>query len=108
MSGSNMKMRLLAEKYEILRKKPFPVRGDVPNEIQRLHADMAVYSAESAGMITRRLEGKRFWRYDRNPGIPNRIRSLLKRYPEHSQLLLQYQQTYNDIQELIDLAEQTD
>ncbi len=72
-----------------------------------LHADLILYDGYIAGMIFQVIGGTQKPRqsYDRARDIAKRIQTMLQRYPEHSRLLQAYQQEYNDLQAMLDIAE---
>ncbi len=96
----------LAERFDQYRKKPFPNPGPDP-DIQDLHGELAAYDAELAGSISRILRGEklRFGRFGRGRDLARRIRELRQEKPEASALLDGYLEIYEQLQEMIDLAE---
>ena len=95
---------LTARFHAHIRAFPKPQTDDP--QILSLRAELATYDAEIAGLLSWVVRGEKFSkRYPRERKLGQRIRSLLELKPHHSELLLAYQRIYNELQEMIDLAE---
>lgn len=113
---SNPDLDMLRAKLEAHKHSPFPKLSahrpfpelpvDDP-EIVDLHAELWEYDLAIVGRISRVLKGKkgRWGRHSRYPELQKRIELLLQRKPGYAPLLRMYQQNYDELQEMIAIAE---
>ncbi len=86
--------------------KPFP-RPTPDPALDDLHADLAEYHAHVAGYVFRTIKGERFLIRPFGPDrrVEKKMRRLLRQRPDLEPALREYQGCYNEIQQVIALAE---
>lgn len=71
-----------------------------------IFADLVLYDGEVEGRMSQVIKGSQKPRhhYDRANGLGQKMREMIKRYPD-SELLRSYLKEYDELQEMLDVAE---
>lgn len=97
--------RLLRSSFRVHESTPLPEPPRDPQAIE-LHGEMTAYDAEVSGYIARILDGERFRLRVVGPNrrLAQRIQSLRTRRPDLAPVIQRYEDVYNRLQGMINLA----